>query len=436
MPKRIAFTPRQAPQGPARPVERRIVFYVPGYDPDAERRYRTLFVRELRRYAKSLRIKTPSLTRPVTDGDGRSQTWRIEAEQGQFRTRTVYDVLLWSDLVRRDMARPYSLSACLNAWALFQVAASGTLLRLYRANWKCGNVILYPFAMSLLLLAAALSASVLGHGLLGIGLGLPSWIALLTGLGLGLWGVRTLAPRLDRAFLWQLMHDWIFHWQHAESRRADYLKRLDDFADHILARIAQSDHDEILIVGHSTGGLAAVELAARLLAKDARLGQDGPVLSLLTLGSSLPIVALQPRAHATRAAIARLMASPRLTWVDYQAPQDWLNFPGFNPLRDLSLGLSEAETVNPIIRSAKFSEIVDAATYRQIRLRPFRMHFQFLMANDHAGVFDIFALSLGSRCLRDRVLGDDSTPLGSGRSESPADRAASRPAAPSPCSFS
>jgi len=73
-----------------------------------------------------------------------------------------------------------------------------------------------------------------------------------------------------------------------------------------------------------------------------------------------------------------------------------------------------ADTVNPIIRSARFSEIIDAQTYRQIRMRPFRMHFQFLMANDHAGVFDIFALSLGSRYLRERVLGEVSTPLGSG----------------------
>jgi len=412
MPKRITFTPRQVAQDPARPVARRILFYVPGYDPEAERRYRALFVREIRRYAKGFRIPPPAVTRPITSRDGRHQNWTIEAEDCRTRTRTVYEILLWSDLVQRDMARPYGVSACLNAWALLHVAANGTLLRLYRANWKCGNVILYPFVASLLLLAAALCSSLLGHGLLGIGLGLPSWLALLAGGAAGLWGLRTLAPRLDRAFLWQLMHDWVFHWQHASGRRPDYQERLDAFAAHVLSRIRQAEYDEVLIVGHSTGGLMAVELAARLLAGDAQLGREGPVFSLLTLGSSLPIVALQPRAQATRAAVERLMASRRLNWVDYQAPQDWMNFPGFNPARDLAVTLPEAETVNPIIRSAKFSEIIDAQTYRQIRLRPFRMHFQFLMANDRAGVFDFFALTLGSRCLRDRVLGNDSAPLG------------------------
>jgi hypothetical protein len=34
------------------------------------------------------------------------------------------------------------------------------------------------------------------------------------------------------------------------------------------------------------------------------------------------------------------------------------------------------------------------------------------MANDRAGVFDIFALCLGDQCLRDRVLGDNAAPLG------------------------
>ena len=64
------------------------------------------------------------------------------------------------------------------------------------------------------------------------------------------------------------------------------------------------------------------------------------------------------------------------------------------------------------VRSAKFTEIVDPQTYKSIRLRPFRMHFQFLMANDRAGVFDIFALTLGPKSLRDRVLGEDASLLG------------------------
>jgi pimeloyl-ACP methyl ester carboxylesterase len=417
--QRIAFTPRQVSRDPDRPVARRILFYLPGYDPDGERRYRTLFLREIRRYARVFGVPFPCISRPVASADGLSQSWTVVAEDGAGRTRTEYDVLLWSDLVRRDMARSHWVGAGLNAVAIAQAAMDGTLLRLYRANWKCANVLVYPFVMSLVLLVGLLLFAALGHGILGydhfgVGLALPVWLPLLIGGIAGLVGLRFLAPRLDRAFLWQLMHDWVFHRQHARGRRPDYRARLDAFADHALARIRHGDYDEILLVGHSTGGLAAVELVDRMLAKDPRLGREGPVLSLLTIGSCLAIVALQPGADDTRAEIARLVACPRLDWVDFQAPQDWMNFPGFLPSRDLPLGLSEAEVLNPIVRSAKFKEIIDGEIYRQIKLRPFRMHFQFLMANDRAGVFDIFALTLGRRTLRTRVLGDHSDPLGPG----------------------
>ena len=408
--KPIAFTPPLASRDPTGPIARRLLFYVPGYDPDSERRYRALFMREIRRYAKGFGVAVPKIGRPVASEDGNRQTWTVETGGGA--TRTDYTLLLWSDLVRDDMRKPYTVGACLNVWATLNVAANGTLARIYRANWKCGNVILYPFLMSFVLLGALLAASFTGHGVLRHGFGLPTEIALLAGVLAACLGLKTLAPRLDRAFLWQMMHDCTFHWRHACGKRPDYEARLDAFAEHILARIRESEADEVMLVGHSTGGLTAVELAVRLLGRDATLGGTGPVLSLLTLGSSLPTVAFQPRARATRAAVATLAASRRLTWVDYQAPQDWMNFPGFNPAHDLPLGLSEDAIANPIIRSAKFTEIIDGETYKSIRLRPFRMHFQFLMANDHPGVFDIFALTLGPKSLRDRVLGEDASLLG------------------------
>jgi len=89
-----------------------------------------------------------------------------------------------------------------------------------------------------------------------------------------------------------------------------------------------------------------------------------------------------------------------------------MNFPRFNPTRDLRLQVPAAQVANPIIRSAKFREIIDPTTYREIKARPFRMHFQYLMANDCAGAYDIFALTLGPQCLRDRVLIGNTNPLG------------------------
>ena len=408
------FTPPALSDDAAKPVRQRILFYLPGYDPGANRRYRTLFVRELRRYAKRFGIRPPEISPASLSQNSQVQTWSVKAGDDGLETHTDYDVLLWDDLVRRDMARPTILGAGLNAIALINVAASGTLFRLYRASWKCGNVILYPFVMTFLLPAVALIIVFISHGLLGMGFGLPAEFGVLLGIIGSIAALWKLAPWLERAFLWQLMNDWIFNWQHASGRRPDYSDRLEDFAVHIQSRIASKNFDEVLFVGHSTGALTAAELLARLLDRDQHLGHEGPVLSLLTLGSSMPIVAMQPKARSIRAEIKSLAASRRLVWVDYQAPQDWMNFPGFNPCRDLSLGVPSEHISNPIIRSAKFREIVAPETYRQIRAHPFRMHFQFLMANDNQGTYDIFALTLGPQCLRDRVLAENSSPL-SGR---------------------
>ena len=54
-------------------------------------------------------------------------------------------------------------------------------------------------------------------------------------------------------------------------------------------------------------------------------------------------------------------------------------------------------------RSARFRDIIDEDTYRKVRARPFRMHFQFLMANDRPGAYDFFKMTLGSERLRERA---------------------------------
>ncbi|WP_331327481.1 alpha/beta hydrolase [Methylobacterium fujisawaense] len=328
------------------------------------------------------------------------------------QTETTYAVMLWDDIVRGDMARSLFISTLLNGFALLRVVANGTFFRIFRASWKCGCLILYPFVMTLLLAGGVLLLAALSHRVLSSAFGWPSWISLALGAAAGFATLHRMTPWLERAFLWQLMNDWVFNWQHANGRRPDYAARLEAFADYVQSRICGADAEEILLVGHSTGALTAAEVAARLLARDEQLGRDGPALSLLTLGSSLPIVAMQPGAHGIRAEIESLITSDAIVWADYQAPQDWMNFPGFDPTRDLQLQVSQAQASNPVIRSAEFRRVMSQEVYRQVNTSPFKTHFQFLMANHAPGIFDVFALILGPLCLRDRVLDENASTLG------------------------
>lgn len=409
----LSFTPPDLQEARLEPVRRRIVFYIPGYDPEARTRYRLLFVREWTRYTKRFGGGRREISRAELSQDGLVQSWTVSAPEQGDGAETRYDVLLWDDIVARDFARSRFLSVALLIVGTLQTILSGLLFRFYRLSWKYGNVILYPFVMVILLAALSVAIAALVHAHLGDwfghSLGLPLWVSLPLGVIAGLVWIKAIEAFLNRVFFWQLLNDWVFNWQHGQGRRPDYERRLDTFAEHILSSVAARDEaghstDEVMIVGHSSGGLTAAEVAARVLARDASIGTSGANLSLATLGSGLPLVAMQPAAARLRGEIARLVTDRRIVWCDFHAPQDWMNFPGFNPLHDLKLRLCGQPVANPLVRSARFRDLLCPETYRRVRFRPFRMHFQFLLANERPGAYDFFAMTLGPRRLREQVL--------------------------------
>lgn len=409
----LSFTPPDLQDVRSGAVRRRQVFYVPGYDPEARSRYRLLFMREWGRYMKRFGCAKREISRARLSEDGLVQSWTVSAPDLGEGAETRYDVLLWDDIVAVDFARSRFISVALLIVGTLHAAVSGMLVRFYRLNWKYGNVIIYPFVMVILLTLMSIFVGVMVHAHLGDGfghsLGLPIWISLPLGVVAGFAWIKTIEALLNRIFFWQLLNDWVFNWQHGQGRRPDYDRRLDAFADHILTCLAVRQEageviDEVMIVGHSSGGLTAVEVTARILARDAAIGLSGPGLSLVTLGSGLPLVAMQPGATDLRAEIARLVTDRRLVWCDFHAPQDWMNFPGFNPLRHLDLRLCGGPVANPLVRSARFRDLLCPETYRRVRFRPFRMHFQFLLSNEQAGEYDFFAMTLGPQRLRERVL--------------------------------
>lgn len=405
MTTQIGFTPPDPAFQDPGPVRRRHVVYLPGYDPEAGKRYRALYAREFTRYAKRFDFTKRTITRAETRPDGLVQTWTVEAGRNGVETHTTYQVLLGDDLVRADFRRPLIVSMALLTAGILHSLVTGKLFRLYGLNWKYGNVILYPFVMTVILAAiAAVLGGGVAHALAGW---LPGLAAGIVGALAGIALVLAATPLLDRIFLRQLINDWVFNWQHSNGWRRDYEDRLALFADHVAGIVRAGEVDEVMIVGHSSGGLTAAEVAARVVAKDL---PAGPRLSLLTLGAGLPLVTINPRAHRVRADVMRLVASDRLVWADYQAPQDWMNFPGFNPACDLGETLA-GPVRNPMIRSTQFRDIIDPAVYRRISFRPFRMHFQFLMANDLPGEYDFFALTLGPQALGERVRAPEIVPL-------------------------
>ncbi len=383
-------------------VRKRLVLYCPGYDPMAETRYRRLIgtgLAQLRR-----RFGIARNIGPLQRDDAvPSIRWGISARNASWHTETDYEVLLWDDLVHRDFSRGWFARLPLLFGALIEALRGGVIQKLVRLNWHFAAFVIYPWVALLVL--------VLGALLIGAAIAWPiAWALSLSGIVeatlavvLALALLKLFEPRIRKAFVYHLLDGWIFSWQLAAGRRPEFEGRLDAFARRVAAAIRDTDAEEALIVGHSTGTTVAVEVAARALALDPELGRHGPALALLTIGSCLPVVGFVRTADRLRRHIARLATEASLLWVEYQAPQDVLNAFGFDPVRDLDLDLGGAARINPIIRSARFKETILPSTYRRMRWNFFRVHFHFLMPNEIPGEYDYPMIVCGPVSLADRI---------------------------------
>lgn len=381
-----------------RPQETRIrtrqVFYLPGYDPFPTRRYREIYRREAARQAV---ISGHSIT---VAGEPGGAGWTTEAViDGEAATARI-EVLEWADLVRASM--PGGVLAVYGA--MFRTAwvylRSGVLFRLF--HLRKGPVIaaFYPVAALMLQLMIALLAGLvvlrIGAAFGPVGLTL----AALAGLGVSS-ALLTVFRRLDRFFLADyLMQDYAYAAREGGAYPADLSARLDAF----VARVAGAEADEVLVVGHSSGAYLAVSVMARL----ARGGQLRPNMALLTLGQVVPMVSLLPRAGALRADLALMGAQGDVFWLDVTAPGDGCAFALCHPVG--VSGVADAATRWPLVISARFSETLAPETWKALRWRFFRLHFQYLHAFDRPGDYDYFAITAGPLSLAARFGGRAPSP--------------------------
>lgn len=402
-------------------VTKRQVFYCHGYDPEANTRYRRIFMIGLAQLARRFRIER-KIGAVVDDAAIPASRWTVTAGTAAWRTETTYEILRWDDLVEGDFRRDWRQRVRNLVFCMAATVRERYLGNLFRLDWHFACLVIFPWLALIAAVAAALGIGGVTTMLIGLAVPLsPATAAVLTVAAAG--AVLIAAhPLFKRAYVYHLLDDWIFHFQFGTGQRADIEARLERFAERIVAAARQTEAQEVLIVGHSTGSIIAVEVAARALALDPDLGRRGPALALLTIGAELPIVGYIPMADSFRQAIVRLATANALLWVEYQAPQDVLNAYRFEPVRDLKLDLGGLPQTNPHIRSPRFRETLSPETYRKMKWNFFRVHFQFLMPVEIPGEYDYPMIVCGPVALADRIADPEA-----------AVRAAYGPRAGSPC---
>lgn len=376
-----------------KPVFRRRVFYIPGFDPMPPRRYRELYRSESAAQAEFSGYEIGLL--PTDVG---AQGWRVASLIDGAVTETEVEVLVWSDIVRASMRQGIAatyLQLVKTAWIYL---STGTLRRL---TWlRKGPVIaaLYPVVMLIAQLLAALVVGRLAGGISGLVHPFLIWPVALPVAVLVLRRFRAWDGRL---FAYYLMHDYAFSAGLRGANPKVLETRLATFADRI-AEALRSDVDEVLIVGHSSGAQHAVSVAADLI-RAGRVPKAGPALGLLTLGQAIPMVSFLPEARRLRADLHYLSARPDLTWIDVSAPGDGCSFALCDPVA--VSGVAPKDKRWPLVISAAFSQTLSPETWAKLRRRYFRLHFQYLCAFDRPGDYDYFQITAGPVKLSDRFAG-------------------------------
>ena len=382
-------------------VQHRHIIYVQGYDPRGLAQYYRMFRTELRKFGRLYQLNA-SISRPQVAPDGETASWTIETRASDWQTRTRYDFLRWEDLIQRDLAAPIWGTVFHAIWIYWRLVFSGTFARFWKANWRFATFITYPHFLLLIEAVCAFGiAFAFARGLEALGIPDPFSMAAAAALFLAILGTA-LKLTENATYLLYLLADTIWTWEFSHRQRPEWDERIDRFAQYLVDVAREGEADEIVVVGHSSGSFLGAEIVARALKRDQNLGRHGPRVVLLTIGGNFPIVGFHAASQDFRDHLRLLAVEPSIDWIDCQSRKDVMNFFPFDPIAGHGIDVGAARR-NPTIVPVRFREIIKPGHYKLFRWQFFRVHFQFVMANELPHAYDFFMIVCGPIPLSERM---------------------------------
>lgn len=389
------------PDQAARPVRKRCVFYMSGFDPRGATHYHALYRDEAARQALVSGL-TPKVGRRQKTAEGNG-LWDITAETTEATVETRYEFLRWDDIVRQHWPRSRT--------ALFKDLiktnwlnlSTGALWSMFKLAWPPVLAFILPFVLLCTVVVGAPLLSILAAWV--VPSSWANWTATLIFFAT-VAGWFGLAMQLEKKFnmMW-VMRSCTFTTRQASGLAPQLDARLEQHAQTLLARIHGGIDDEVLIVGHSSGTIMAATVLALALRRDPQLGSCGPKVALLTLGHCMPMLSTLPKAERFRDDLRCLAHAKDIDWIDFSAPPDGSCFALINPL--LACGEdTHAVEDRPKLLSPRFADMFDPGDYAAIRNDRFRCHFQYLMSSKKVTLFDYFAITAGGLTLAERFSGN------------------------------
>ena len=373
-------------------IQRRHVIYVEGYDPQGAEGYYRLFERSWRRFLKVWPL-TARLGSLELDSEDFAH-WDVSAAGPNWQVATRYDFLRQEHFIRANMAEPLwrQLPRALG-WA-FDYLVSGAILNVLRASWRFALVLIY-FQMQLLCwLALSAGGGWLVAHAVTYSVGTSIAVGVIVGIATAVANFFALRPLASRLFVIQITTHWPCLCEFARGEATGFDALVEACAQRVVAAARANEVDEIVVIGHSGGGALAPAAVVRALKLDPDVGRHGPPLVLLTLGSIAPGAALHPKAGRLCAMFARLAVERSITWIDVQSRKDVMNFWDFDPINGIGVDAGR-DRCNPLLWQIRFRDMLSESFYLRIRSNFFRLHYQFIMANDQRAPYDYFMLVCG-----------------------------------------
>lgn len=345
---------------------RRRVIHLGGYDPMPPSAFAARFRRELARFAACWGVTAE--VRPA-EPDEANTRWTVTVAGPGWTTVTEHELVRWDDVIASHRDQPVLARLLAGLHAGLDFIVHGAVWRYIITAWRYALFFAYPY----LALGLAFWLATWPLRALMPLLGLPGPLAALAGLGAGAAAVYWL---IRHTHVGHLLDDWAFARHLARAQDPVIRSRLRDGAARAMATPPDED---LLIVGHSLGAVLAVDLIDEALKQPAATRPFG----FLALGSSILKIALHGRARGLVATLSRMNGSGRVTWIEYQALNDVMNFYRSDPVRILGL-----DGPSPILRQVRFRRMLSADYYARIKRNFFRLHCQFISGNDRRAPYD------------------------------------------------
>ena len=379
-------------------VKRRHVFYIGGYDAQGAEGYYRLFVRESKRFLKVWPIEFHVGDLKIESDD--LAYWNIEAAGPNWQVATRYEFLRLEHFLRANLAQPLTRQLARAAWWAVDDLITGALWRISRSSWRFALHLAYLQLVLVLWIAVAAAGGSLAAVLTMHFVNLPTPITIAIALVAGVAIFMLLRPLADRWFILQVANCWPYIREFARGKATGYDRPIDILAARIVAAASANEADELVVIGHSSGGAIGAAVVARALELDPDLFRHHPRLVLMTLGSLLPALTLHPAADRLRGAVRRLAMERSLVWVDCQSRKDWLNFWDVDPLEASGVELGQRRC-SLRIWQVRFRDMLSPDSIRRMQWNLLRMHYQFIMANEARSPYDFFMLVCGPASVTD-----------------------------------